>query len=398
MSAPSFYRVIDALDHLGALPAHIDGRQNGRLRLMARCPGHDDRSPSLSVEHKGDRTLVHCFAGCGTEHVLERLALEFADLYDERRSGRVPSASAPRGSGTVAPGTSGRRAENGRGFDSRKFKVLDVAKMVAEVPPEVPWQIDGLAVRGDVTIVTGDPGAGKSLLAPTLAGAVARGESIAGLNCERGSTVYLDAENGGREIHRRLHSLGMPDVDLAVVEADGVDLRHGDDLSGLDALVAQFGPSLLVLDSLTALWPGANERKTEDVAPTLYELKRLAERHGLAILVLHHRPKDGGEYRGTTAIAAAAQLGFTLSKAKDDPDRTRRRLHCWKCRPAPEPEDRWLHLEAERGWCSSARPSLTPARTSQRGVRRSKGNLRPVSWRPLVTTVSGWPRSRAGSA
>lgn len=55
MSAPSFYRVIDALDHFGALPAHIDGRQNGRLRLMARCPAHDDRSPSLSVEHKGDR-------------------------------------------------------------------------------------------------------------------------------------------------------------------------------------------------------------------------------------------------------------------------------------------------------------------------------------------------------
>jgi hypothetical protein len=69
----------------------------------------------------------------------------------------------------------------------------------------------------------------------------------------------------------------------------------------------------------------------------------------VAILVLHHRPKDGGEYRGTTAIAAAAQLGFTLSKAKEDPDHTRRRLHCWKCRPAAEPEDRWLHLGAERG-------------------------------------------------
>jgi hypothetical protein len=106
---------------------------------------------------------------------------------------------------------------------------------------------------------------------------------------------------------------------------------------------------MLVLDSLTALWPGANERKTEDVAPTLYKLKRLAERHGLAIVVLHHRPKDGGEYRGTTAIAAAAQLGFTLSKAKGDPDRTRRRLHCWKCRPGPEPEDRWLHLDTEQG-------------------------------------------------
>jgi hypothetical protein len=47
MSAPSFYRVIDALDRSGHLPAHVDGRQNGRRRLMVRCPAHDDRSPSL---------------------------------------------------------------------------------------------------------------------------------------------------------------------------------------------------------------------------------------------------------------------------------------------------------------------------------------------------------------
>lgn len=107
--------------------------------------------------------------------------------------------------------------------------------------------------------------------------------------------------------------------------------------------------SLLILDSLTALWPGANERKTEDVAPVLYDLERLAERRGAAIIILHHRPKDGGEYRGTTAIAVAARLGFTLSKAKGDPDRTRRCLRCWKCRPAPEPEDRWFYLDAERG-------------------------------------------------
>jgi KaiC/GvpD/RAD55 family RecA-like ATPase len=256
----------------------------------------------------------------------------------------VQSATVQPGLRDVAPCTALKS-----GFDSRKFRVLDVAKLVAETPPEVPWEIDGLAVRGDTTVLTGDPGAGKSLLALTLAGAVARGESIAGIDCSKGAVVYLDAENGGREIHRRLHSLGIPLKGVTVVEADGVDLRNDGDLAGLDSLVGRYQPTMLVLDSLTALWPGANERKTEDVAPTLYELKRLAERHGLAIVLLHHRPKAGGEYRGTTAIAAAAQLGFTLSKAEGDPDRTRRRLHCWKCRPAQEPEDRWLHLDAERG-------------------------------------------------
>ena len=285
---------------------------------------------------------------CGTPMIITQLEdgglqyeLQCGHSQDEARaapaplSREVPGAVSLKAGGTVAPGT--------------KFRVLDVAKMVSELPPPVPWQIDGLAVRGDVTVLTGDPGAGKSLLALTLGGAVARGESIAGIGCMEGTTLYVDAENGGREIHRRLHSLGIPPAGVNVIEADGVDLRDQADFAELDALVKRFTPALLVLDSLTAFWPGTNERKTEDVAPTLYALKRLAERHGVAILVLHHRPKDGGEYRGTTAIAAAAQLGFTLGKVKTDPDRTRRRLHCWKCRPAAEPEDRWLHLDAEYG-------------------------------------------------
>jgi len=272
-------------------------------------------------------------------------AAEGKDAHDHLTAGRglnelVPSATSPREDGTVAPGTSG---------GSEKFRVLDVAALVASEPPPVPWQVEQFAVRGDVTVTTGDPGAGKSLLTLTLAGAVARGESVAGIDCEKGSALYIDAENGQREIHRRLHSLGVAPTGITVAEADGADLRVEDDFAAFDALVGRFTPALVVLDSLTALWPGANERKTEDVAPTLYALKRLAERHGAAVVVLHHRPKAGGEYRGTTAIAAAAQLGFTLSKVDGDPDRTRRRLSCWKCRPAAEPEDRWLHLDAEKG-------------------------------------------------
>jgi hypothetical protein len=360
MTAVSFDRVVDALDRAGHFPPHLDGRPNGRLRMMVRCPAHDDRRPSLSVEHTDDRVLLHCFAGCETADVLEALNLGFSDLYDEPGNGRVPSATVPFPLRVLAPGTALQSAI-GRdgvavalraprtGFDPQKFRVLDVAKMVAEIPPPVPWEIEQLAVRRDVAVLTGDPGAGKSMLALALSAAKVRGESIAGIGCSEGTVVYLDAENGYGEIHRRLHSLGVPLEGVTVVEADGINLRDEDDFAGLGALVEHYGPALLVLDSLTALWPGANERKTEDVAPTLYALKRLAERQEVAILVLHHRPKDGGEYRGTTAIAAAAQLGFTLSKAKDDPDRTRRRLHCWKCRPSAEPEDRWLHLDAERG-------------------------------------------------
>jgi hypothetical protein len=54
------------------------------------------------------------------------------------------------------------------------------------------------------------------------------------------------------------------------------------------------------------------------------------------------------EYRGSTAIGAAVELGFTLSRHDEDAAKaTRRKLTCWKCRPDREPPPRWLSLDAD---------------------------------------------------
>jgi hypothetical protein len=52
---------------------------------MARCPGHDDRTPSLSVRQGYEGVLVKCFAGCGLDKILGVLGLCTRDLFDETR-------------------------------------------------------------------------------------------------------------------------------------------------------------------------------------------------------------------------------------------------------------------------------------------------------------------------
>jgi hypothetical protein len=58
---------------------------------MARCPAHDDRNPSLSVSVKEGKLLLHCFAGCPAEAVLNAVGLSWRDLWEGEAWRPLPS-------------------------------------------------------------------------------------------------------------------------------------------------------------------------------------------------------------------------------------------------------------------------------------------------------------------
>jgi hypothetical protein len=52
------------------------------------CPAHDDSSASLSISvGKGERIVLHCFAGCAPETVMEKMGLCIADLFQPEENG-----------------------------------------------------------------------------------------------------------------------------------------------------------------------------------------------------------------------------------------------------------------------------------------------------------------------
>lgn len=75
-------------------------RQTAPGRWLARCPAHQDKSPSLSIRELDDgRVLLHCFGGCEVGDVLVAVGLTMADLFPQR----LPEhAYAPSGSGIPA--------------------------------------------------------------------------------------------------------------------------------------------------------------------------------------------------------------------------------------------------------------------------------------------------------
>lgn len=61
-------------------------KQMGENQYMALCPAHNDKRPSLSVglsENK-NQILLHCYAGCSAEDILNAVGLKKKDLFNNK--------------------------------------------------------------------------------------------------------------------------------------------------------------------------------------------------------------------------------------------------------------------------------------------------------------------------
>jgi hypothetical protein len=77
-----------AVSPIDGFIARLEGvRSTGPRKWLARCPAHDDRSPSLSLAEGDDgRVLIHCFSGCGVDAIAGAIGFSLSDLFPNRQS------------------------------------------------------------------------------------------------------------------------------------------------------------------------------------------------------------------------------------------------------------------------------------------------------------------------
>lgn len=64
------------------LLSRLDGvRSRGPGKWSARCPSHQDKTPSLSISEGTRGLLVKCWAGCELAAIAEKLGLAIRDLF-----------------------------------------------------------------------------------------------------------------------------------------------------------------------------------------------------------------------------------------------------------------------------------------------------------------------------
>lgn len=84
-----------ALEAYGKKPKPLIGDS-----FTSLCPAHDDSDPSLSVTI-GDRgIMLHCFAGCNTQSILDAIGYDYTDIFYEHHT---PAEDPLRKLATVTP-------------------------------------------------------------------------------------------------------------------------------------------------------------------------------------------------------------------------------------------------------------------------------------------------------
>jgi hypothetical protein len=244
--------------------------------------------------------------------------------------------------------TSEERASRSNGKRPEVLRVLDTMHLVTTTPVPLFWLAAGVWCRGKLTMFGGREKRGKSLVQLALAVMMASGGGeIAGIEVKAGRVLLIDAENGEREIHRRLRAMGLTAEhahNFLVAEARGFELREHRGL--VDELAREHRADLVLLDSFRSLWRG-DERDEAEVARALDPLRELAHGTETAYSLVHHAQKGGEEYRGSSAIGACVDWCVMLDRDREDKDKARRRLANPLARFASERPDQWLRISSE---------------------------------------------------
>ncbi|TAN06297.1 MAG: AAA family ATPase [Rhodanobacteraceae bacterium] len=201
--------------------------------------------------------------------------------------------------------------------DANALVPVDLHGVMTNAEPPVRYVFDPIIPRGEVTLLSGHGGAGKSILALTLAAHAACGRRWGPFEAVQASAVYVSLEDPARRVRSRLRriiescDLSADDViaGLRVFDgsaADGVlafeqmdnGVRRLLPSTGMGrvAAVAQHA-DLIVIDNASDAY-GGNENERRQVRAFIRMLAALARENDAGLLLAAHIDKASAKYGG----------------------------------------------------------------------------------------------------
>jgi RecA-family ATPase len=359
--------IAPTFDDAEPAPIEIDPRPCGHCGLTI-----DQHSRVDTPE--GPEFFCHDEAG-----ELQRLAAlrrqqEVAEIV-ERISAPIGGASAPRDEPPPHEEIPASADAEPHGIGGQYQAPAPPAPLTLVCPPawrDVPlapmrWLATNRIPAGDVTILSGDGGGGKTTVALQLAVAVERGlGDWLGTVCEMGPVIFFSGEEPEAEMRRRLHRVAhqrslepadLENLHFHFADPDacllGISRREGPIaptalFASLAAAALDIRPALIVVDSIAATF-GGNQNDRVHARTFVAMFRRLAQQASCAVLLLDH-PSLSGITSGTGRGGSmdwqnATRARLHLETVTDDDGGTDRVLEVKKTNYGPAGEKVKLRWE-----------------------------------------------------
>ncbi len=368
-----------------------------RLGFIRCVFHHPDNTPSLHlVGEKGRESGYRCFACEAHGGVLDFVV---AMGYAPNRGGAAQMLEDQIVGVTLQPSVA---AKSERIADHGSVqRALEITPLSTVSPERVEWLWRSRIPRGKLTLLVGDPGAGKSFASLAITAAVTRGRPLPdGQAVTPANVLIWNGEDGlGDTIRPRAESCGV-DLDRCFIikgqcDTDGTPSPFG--LGCMDILgetIAQVGAALVIIDPLAALLSGVDSHKDADIRAALQPLVDFAATTGAAILAIMHLRKAEAEralYRvggsiGFTGLARSVLLCAT------DPEDGRRAIAPLKSNLSAAPTPVEYRIDAEGNfWWGQMSGELT-AEHLLRTIKHDRGGAVADAEKFLRDVLSNGPR------
>ena len=201
-----------------------------------------------------------------------------------------------------------------------RLQTIDADTLQSTAYEPVSFVVDDLLPQG-LHLLAGAPKIGKSWLALWLAVMVAKGDPIWGMGVKQGTTLYLCLEDSTLRIQNRLFEI-TDNAPASVHFTTNSDTLGKGLEEQLCAFLSEHPDTVLVIiDTLQMIRGTGYDNTYANDYRDLSALKRIADAHGIAILLIHHLRKELADdvfsrISGTTAISGAVDSSFTLVEDK----------------------------------------------------------------------------------
>lgn len=181
---------------------------------------------------------------------------------------------------------------------------------------KVEWHIKHVIPKRGLVVIYGAPGSSKSFFALDMVAHVARGIPWRGHRVRQSSVAYIAAEGvagfGNRlSAYARYNALDMDGVPLFV--RGGSFLLKDQTIDLVEELKALPDVGVVVIDTLAAVTPGANENTSEDMGLAISSAQLIIEATGATVILIHHTNKNG-DMRGWSGLLGAVDNQIRIER------------------------------------------------------------------------------------